>query len=115
VSDIYTQYVGQYTQFLAVVQGREDEGGMSDKLSKAGMWPLLAAMNRARSSRGELRNGLSFCTDATLSFLLGRLRGLAADRLRGSSRLLSTHDFCDVLARYAEADSRSRVIEKLNS
>ena len=35
----------------------EIHAGRPDTLSKASRWPLLAAMNRSRSSRGRARNG----------------------------------------------------------
>ena len=34
--------------------------GRPDTLSKASTWPLLAAMNRSRSSRGSARSGAVF-------------------------------------------------------
>jgi hypothetical protein len=38
----------------------EIQAGKPDTLSKASTWPLLAAMNRSRSSRGSARNGAVF-------------------------------------------------------
>ena len=35
----------------------EIHAGKPDTLSKASTWPLLAAMNRSRSSRGKARKG----------------------------------------------------------